>query len=121
MNHTAKSNGQATKETPIINNGENTSTELSPRPKSLEEVQSKINNLKAKSDEVSRLKQQMLEVSSLTFSKEVGRGKVTFVDDNGNVFEIRNIETVSELRGLILKIGKDHIDKVEAQLMSASL
>jgi hypothetical protein len=89
--------------------------------KTVEEVQAKINQLKIKSDEALRLKNQILEISELQFSKESGRGKVIFVDDNNNQFEIKNTDTINELKSKVVAIGKEHINKVESALLSAQL
>jgi nitrate reductase NapAB chaperone NapD len=89
--------------------------------KTVEEVQAKINHLKSKSDEVVRLKSQLLEISELSFSKESGRGKVVFIDDNNNQFEIKNTDTITELKNHVINIGKEHINKVETTLLTAQL
>jgi nitrate reductase NapAB chaperone NapD len=89
--------------------------------KTVEEVQAKINHLKSMSDEVVRLKTQLLEISELSFSKESGRGKVVFIDDNNNQFEIKNTDTITELKNHVINIGKEHINKVETTLLTAQL
>lgn len=90
-------------------------------PKTVEEVQAKINQLKSKSDEAVRLKNQVLEISELEFSKESGRGKVIFMDDNNTQFEIKNTDTINEMKNFVIGIGKEHISKVEAALLSAQI
>ena len=89
--------------------------------KTVEEVQAKINQLKTKSDEIVRLKSHLLEISDLQFSKESGRGKVIFVDDNNSQFEIKNTDTINEMKNHVIAIGKEHINRVESALLSAQL
>jgi len=92
-----------------------------PSAKTVEEVQAKINQLKSKSDEAVRLKNQILEISELQFSKESGRGKVMFLDDNNNQFEIKNTDTINELKNHVIAIGREHINRVETALLTAQL
>lgn len=131
MNTTHKSNGVAQNGLAkseegmavVLTDNEKKANEFSnlPSARTVEEVQAKINQLKSKSDEAVRLKSHILEISELQFSKESGRGKVIFIDDNNTQFEIKNTDTINDLKNHVITIGKEHINRVETALLSAQL